>query len=228
MSVSICVPFTGEAERDRNWRFLEARYRRLYPEWEIVVEGCEGSWCKGAAINDAVSRSSGDVLIIADADVMVAPMMLLFALDALRERPWVIPAQQVWRMNEETTMRLLVGGMDDTPHPLGSGEVARVPLPLTPGGGMFVVKREDWVPMDERFVEWGGEDISHGRALETLLGPFKQLPGILWHLWHEPMEMREGRRCTLQECEDLANRYYAALGNPDEMRALLHEPSLAA
>lgn len=217
MGVSIVVPFFPDgAERDRNWAYLKQRYRALFPDWELVESSCSGPWRKGVAVNAAVAQSTGDVLVISDADVVIPEVALRQAVERLEDHPWVVPHRLVCRLNEQAT-RLLIEGH----HPDG----CEAPKRGAAGGGMLVTRREDFDAVrgvDERFEGWGGEDISFGRALDTLVGSHRRLGSVLWHMHHEPMFRREGNRAS-PESEALAAKYLDASGDEAAMGRLLAE-----
>jgi N-terminal domain of galactosyltransferase len=226
MGVSIVVPFRPDgAERERNWKWLRARYERLYPDWEIVEGTCEGQWSKGEAVNPAVARSSGDVLVIADADVMVGEQALPAAVRELEGAPWVIPHGLVYRLTEKATRAVISGELRAGPTRLPRARLARRPLKGPSGGGMTVARREDFEAVggiDERFTDWGGEDISFARALDTLIGPHLRLDEVMWHLYHQPMRRRPPNRASGAN-EALAAHYLDAAGDPVAMAALCVE-----
>jgi hypothetical protein len=225
MSVSICVPFMEDrAERSRNWTFLRERYEAQFPDWEIVVGTCERPWKKGIAVNTAVQASSGDVLVISDADVMVAEHALRSAVEALETAPWAVPHRMVYRLNEQATQAVIADQLLMDPAPVREVIQAR----LGPsGGGLVVARREDVEAVkgiDERFEGWGGEDISFGWALDTLIGPHLRLDSAMWHLNHPPMPGRGRiRNQGSAESEALVGQYLGATGNPVAMQELLDE-----
>jgi GT2 family glycosyltransferase len=225
VTVSLLVPIEPDGgERDRNWRWLRSRYQRLFPGWEIVERGCSGGWSKGEAVNAAAQAASGEVLVIADADLLLARDGLTEALVALkRGAPWVVPHGRVLRLTEACTAKVLAGDMPAFPAPLESSSLAR-PSRLGPaGGGVTVLRREAFHAVggiDPDFTGWGGEDISFARALDTLVGPHRRLGALAWHLWHPPMERRLGNRASSAN-ERLAARYLDAVGDPISMAALV-------
>jgi Glycosyl transferase family 21 len=226
MSTSLIVPFNPDGgERERNWSWLRSRYEDLHPGWEIVEGRCDGAWRKGTAVNAAVEASSADILVIADADVLIAPDVLDRAIDLVHKRiEWIQPHRIVYRLSEAATRELLAGKLGFGAR-LSRAQLARAPRRGPAGGGLIVLRRvafERVGGIDPRFIGWGGEDISFARALETLAGPRRQLAQPLWHLWHPPMERRLGDRAC-EENEALAGRYLDASGERERMAALISE-----
>ena len=231
MKVSIVVPFRPDgAERDRNWAYVRKRYETLYPDWEIVEGTCGEPWRKGVAVNAAVKRARGDVLIISDADVLIPAQALRDAVKRLDKAAWVVPHRMVYRLSEETTQAVLDGRLVANPKPLRGG-VIRTRRGAS-GGGITVTRREGYEAVggiDERFEGWGGEDICFAMALDTLIGPHLRLNEVMWHLYHEAMPRRDGGpnhqhggRAS-EESEALAAEYVKASGDPVAMQTLIEE-----
>lgn len=236
--VSVLVPYRGDdgGPRDRAWAYVRRWYGERFPGWQIVQGACRpGPWIKAHAVLDALTRTDGDTIICADSDVVCDGVGL--AVEAVRSgvAPWATPHRRVYRLTPEATGRVLGGG------PLPSTTVFRPPRPpnrrprigRSPdiveahtamlGGGIVVLSRRLYteVPMDPRFVGWGGEDGAWGSALSVLAGrPFRGADP-LFHLWHPPQE-RISRAVGSMEGRDLARRYRATTA-PDDMRALLAE-----
>lgn len=226
MSVSVIVPFRGDgAQRTRNWEWLRRHYEQAYPDWELIVGECpDGAWSKGRAVNEAAARASGDVLVVADADVVLPFGALQQAVDALESAPWVIPHRMVFRLSDKGTQALMNGEIA-VAATCRRTMMVKPPKLGPPGGGVAVVGHEDFTQaggVDPRFEGWGGEDISFARALDTLAGPHRRLEEVLWHLWHRPMERRPRQRAS-EASEALANRYLDANGDPVAMKDLCED-----
>jgi hypothetical protein len=225
VTVSIIVPFRGDgAERDRNYVFVRSRLETLYPDWEVIEGTCEPPWRKGIAVNRAIEASSGDVLVIHDADVMVGAAVLPHAVQELDRAAWVVPHRMVYRLNEEAT-RYVIATAPLEPQPVYDC-LDRVQRKGPIGGGIVVARREGVeavAGIDERFEGWGGEDISFGRALDTIVGPHARFGNVMWHLHHEPPPKRPDDRAS-PESEALASRYLDATGRPAAMREIIEDP----
>ncbi len=116
---------------------------------------------KAIAVQDAIDRATGDVLVVADADVWCEGLQE--ALDRSPGHPVTIPHGKVLRLSERGS----VAFRDGERHP----DIAEEHRGM-PGGGIVILRRDVWerVPLDPRFVGWGGEDRSWATALEAVTG----------------------------------------------------------
>jgi N-terminal domain of galactosyltransferase len=168
--------------------------------------------------NAAVALSSGDVLVIADADTMAPADQITAALAAVEEgADWVIAYERYVQLDGPDTRKVLA--LDPT---------CEVPPPARPrwetdqgNAGMLVVSRKAFETVggyDERFVRWGWEDWAIADALETLCHPQVRVPGYVLHLCH-PRDRDRSKR----QGHPLSRRYTAAHGDPEAMTALIAE-----
>lgn len=220
MTVSVIVPYHSDgAEREDNWNYLRADWRSSFPNWEIVTGDCSGAWVKADAIADALSRASGDIMVMADADVWCDPSAIQAAVTKVESgQTWAIPHLTVHRMTPDGTA-LFKAHAD-----VGVNDLDEHPYEGVVGGGMFVMLRSAYeaAPIDRRFQGWGQEDQSAGMAWTTLYGlPWRGIDP-LWHLWHPPME-RQSRVIGSEESRALWERYRRANHNRPAMRALVGE-----
>lgn len=194
----------------------------------------EGPWCKAAAVEDGMlsSRFDADIVVVHDADCWsdgLADAVSNVAESLTRRNipQWAIPHGDVHRLTPAATAEVLAGrdphpGMPLVPH--HDGGHTR-PYGGMAGGGIVVLTRDAYeqVPLDPRFLGWGGEDESWGLALTTLLGPPWRGDAPLYHLWHPPEE-RLNRHVGSAATRALTVRYqYAAKDGPAAMRALVDE-----
>lgn len=239
MKVSILVPLRAERgpvgdERLRNWAWLEARWRNHFPEFEIVIGVDDGRapFSKTQAVNDAYSRSTGDMLVLADADSWVdAPSLVRGLHYAQTLGVLVVPWTTAHRLSAADSARLLASS-PTAPSPVTKKMVAGAepyrPSPSTVA--MIAVLTRDCFErvggMDPRFRGWGAEDVAFGLACGTLLGRSHITPGEAYALHHE-----RPRTNGLRVWEDdpghhniaLADRYWGAKGKHGAMTALCLE-----
>lgn len=224
VAVTVVVPFTpGQPDRDRAWEWVRKQYAEHHPDYTVVVgHGDPDRWVKAEAVMPAIDDAPDGVVVVADADVWCDDLQRAVA-NVESGHAWAIPHWRVRRLSKESSDRVIAGespvGLPlDEPHYVG-----------TAAGGLVVSTRENFlsVPLDRRFVGWGGEDRSWGLALHCLLGGAWRGREDLWHLWH-PAQERLTRNVGSETNQALRGRYDAARSRPDEMRALLAEVTDAA
>lgn len=222
----------GDGPRDKAWEWCRARWRALHPGLRI----CEASWwpwSKAVAVNECV-RSVTElatgrgrpprVLIVADADVFIDPVAIDRAVAAARRVGWAVPHGLVYRLDEHATADVLGSPPDlrlaESPNP----RVTRPPYLGLAAGGIVVVTAAAWATVggfDPRFETWGGEDVSLGWALQTLVGPGIRIGMPLWHLDHPPTHRY--KRPEYADTLALQARYEAANGDRSAMAEIVAE-----
>jgi hypothetical protein len=133
-----------------------------------------------------------------------------------------VPHRNVRRLTRAVTGEVLAGRM--APPTVGELGLADRERPGLPGGGITVIERAAAleVPMDPRFVGWGGEDHAWGMALRLLAGrPWRGVEPLV-HLWHPPQARLDRVHGSSAE-RDLRLRYRAVIRDRAGMRALLAE-----
>ena len=216
MAVAVVVPWRpGDAHREAAWQWVRNRYATQHPSWE-VVEGhhLDGPWCKALAVHNALTKTTADTLIVADADVWVDN--LPETLEHVHPGSWAVPHHGVYRLDEPSTASVLAGGPLD-------GTFTQRPYKGHLGGGIVCIHRADYeqAPLDPRFHGWGQEDDSWAIALTVMFGKPWRGKAPLWHLYHPP-QPRLSRVTGSREGSQLFARYRQAR-NPRVMAALLEE-----
>lgn len=233
MSVSLIVPYRpgervnpprrGEgAIREDIWAWMEKRWQSFFPRFELCLGDAGGDrFNRAAARNEAVSRASGDILVLADADVIFDPIRVREAMVALHRNraEWVLPYEHYEQLTGLDTMLILEG-------PVRS----RIERPLVPrwttltgNAGCMVITREAFETVggyDEAFFGWGWEDWAFADALECLVHTQYRTAGHVLHVMHpkSPGHITEKRAAR-----KLYDPYIRARGDPDAMRALIDE-----
>lgn len=230
-SVSVLVPFRADgAERDTAWAYLQRWWAEAQPDWQVVTGTCPpGPWVKAYAVQDALTRADGELLLIADADVFMDRQQLgmwASTLQASSSRAWIIPHRTVMRLTPAGTAAVLAG--EEPPVDNDGGGYRPNPLiercyKGVGGGGMVMLSRDlyESVPLDPRFAGWGQEDQSLNEALGVLGGSYHRGGGTLYHLWHPP-QPRLNDVVGSDESQAHYQRYLAAR-TPELMRALVDE-----
>lgn len=187
MSVSICVPRrSGEPSRDRAWRYCSDRLRRQLPGAEIVVGNAEreGGFSIAASRNAAVAASSGSVLVLIDADMVLEDGALLGSIATVGDGP-IVAYKWLRRCTPEETDAIILSETFPPDPPVQTGTSAA-----------FVLTRAIFEAVggfDERFVGWGGEDNAFRRTVKRRFG-VRRYPSLAFHLWHPRSERGERNR----------------------------------
>lgn len=224
--VSVIVPWAGSCpHRQAAWDWLARRYAACHPDWQVVIgRGSADAWSKGAAIADALTRATGETLVIVDADCIIAPEALGEAVRRVRSgAAWVVPHNMVHRLSQVETEVLL---SRDPAHPVDPpiAGLMRQPYVGFPGGGMVVVGRAEYeatggIPRD--FVGWGAEDEALAVILDTLLGPHDRLNADLIHCWHPPQRGTTSNRSTILSNRQRYHRVLRAKGDAELLWAMV-------
>lgn len=220
MNVSVIVPRAGDCpHRARAWDWI----RPQYAPFEVIEGwGDPDQWSKAEAVDEALTRATGDLLVIADADVWSEHLTeALCAVTADRAR-WAVPHRRVIRLTTGGTEQFMAGEyrqlVNDDDDQVDEHHQSVL------GGGIVVLHRDTYerIPLDRRFVGWGGEDSAWGCALRGLAGPPHIVNENLWHLWHPP-QPRLNRKLGNEANDELRGRYVAARWVAVHMRTLLEE-----
>lgn len=225
-SVAVVIPFDARGDEHRA-RALD-HVRELYAAegWPVLVSEpplLAVEWSKGDAVAELVEQTTADVLVIADADSFIADRTTIseaVRLVSWGQARWVIPHRMVYRLSEKGSAEVYAGRSPRL------GKTVREPYVGPAGGGIVVVDRAAYDTVhgiDPRFLGWGGEDLSFGYALETLVADHARLEGPLVHLWH-PHPAPDLRGSA--ESEALVADYREARGFPRRMVELVNRRPL--
>ena len=232
--ISILTGFTSDdPTRTAIWAWVRGYYARTFPDAEHVTgESHARPFNKAAAVNAAARKASGDVFLLADADVCLDPGGVREAAASMRATgaAWAFPAAEVYRLSGQQTAAALAR----PPAPFGAiskRDCRWHSTDLRKLAGWIMVTRGAWEAtggMDERFSEgWGCEDACFTLALAALCGPPAVIAGYrAVHLEHDATPGPEGTYRWPGQAKDyanleLVNRYGAAAGNAEAMRALI-------
>jgi hypothetical protein len=246
--ISLLVPFsTLDPQRQMTWDWLKDYYTVWLPGAEIIVgENHQVPFCKTKAFNEAYWHSTGDIIVLLDADCYIDPDILLSCAAEIRaarksgNKLWYIPYREFYRLNEEASNRVLESWPT---HPLTFPKPPPPDVLVTTNGAssahwwgaliqMMPSEAFEAVGgMDERFSGWGGEDVAFMRAVDTLYAKHKTWNDQVLHLWHTStinphdshLRMWDGQKVSQRKNDELVGRYYAAFGDRTRMRRLTSE-----
>lgn len=242
--LSLLIPFsTTDPERKKSFEWLLNYWKYELPAAEIIIGKSKSDiFCKGEALNDAVSRSTGKVFAILDADAYLDGQVLDYCADRILEELdnglWYVPYRRLYRLTQGISESIR---KSDPRNPL------RLP-PVVPqrfientgnsikygnrfGAMLMMFPRQAYETIgrfDERFKGWGGEDIALLRTLDTVWGKHKTTDNSIMHLWHPFYGSTYKDRRWAGQDKGEANawlniKYYRAFRNPSLMRELLKE-----
>jgi hypothetical protein len=239
--ISLLVPLRLDGKRDvraKAWDWVRRRWAAVLPEAELVMGTDDGGepFSKTVAVNDAYRKSSGNMLVIADADSWVERDQLGQAIEmAWRRERLVVPWMKAYRFPKESSDQVMAAdpagplpvtaehrrlGKDDAPSPASAAMV------------LCIQRRafERVGGMDPRFRGWGSEDVSFGLSCWTMLGRNAYILGEAYALYH-PRPLNDGRMRVWRNDPgslnfELWHRYQRAQGRPELMTALCREHSL--
>ena len=216
LTAVVLVPWrAGNDHRERVWRFVRDRWSEL--GLPIVEGDVPGPFNRSAARN-AAARAAGDwdVAVFVDADTIAEEFVVRQGLElAATSGRIVVPHDEYLGLSTRGTAEVLAGKRQGWSRV--QRHMERAPL------GVLIVPRAAWDTLDgfdERFVDWGGEDVAFGIAARTLVG-VDRLAGRIWHLWH-PIDSTKLEYVRAGGVE-LRARYGKAAGDAAAMRALIAE-----
>lgn len=242
--ISLIIPFSSKnLLRRATFKWLLEYWRHELPDAEIVIGHSKSRvFNKGRALNQAVRKSHGNVLVIIDADAYMSGKVIERCADRIIEELhnhlWYVPYRHLYRLNKWITKAIVRSDprhplrlyspppdcfLDDNGHKSSYGHRYAAMIVIIPREAYDVLGC-----FDERFQGWGGEDIAFLRALDTLYGKHKSTDNDIYHLWHEFIGNNYQSRAWVGQTggganNELANRYNRATGNPEQMRELVDE-----
>lgn len=188
-SVAVLVPRRPDGgQRDRLWAFCSKWWAREHPDFD-VIEGDDraGRFNRARSLNTAKARTTADVLIAADGDVIIPPDQVEAAVKLAAETGRAVLAYEhkgYTPLTEQMTESVL-GGYDgrwDTPQGFYRRERSDNHV-----SSCIVVPRALWERVggyDERVEGWGPEDRIFHAMCRVLGGGVARVPGKVFHLWH--------------------------------------------
>jgi len=238
--ISLLVPFRANGPRDqriKSWAWIEKRWRAVLPEAELCVGTDTGEpFSKCVAVNDAYAQSSGDMLVIADADSWVEREVIEKGLMiAAHKEHLVVPwwkAHRLRKSDSQAVMKHDPAGPNPVTAEMRKACEGEGPSPASAAMVLCIQRRafERVGGMDPRFRGWGSEDVSFGLATWTLLGRNEYSMGEAFALYHPQPKNDDGFRVWKNDAGmeniPLYNRYAQAQGRPDLMTAICSEHPL--
>lgn len=244
--ISIIIPFESiDPDRLRIFEWVLAYWHSHMPEAEIIVAGNkEVPFHKTLAVNEGVSRSCGDILVIMDGDCYMSAKTIKELAENIRQarkenrKLWYVPYRRFYRLTKQASAHLLRSSPEcplsiSDPPPHDWVEHRETSSSGHWWGALIqIMPREAFIEaggMDIRFQGWGGEDVSFMHAVDTVWSRHKTFDGPVFHIWHPVIPGRwkhtrqwEGQP-TAEMNDQLSGRYVDAIGDPALMRRVISE-----
>lgn len=228
MTVALIIPWRPvDPFRQLTLDFVQAHVERTLGPDEVVLADDDGlTFNRGRALAAGVAQTSSDVLVFADADLLVPGDALQRAVELAADSSYVVPFDRLVGLDYETTVEI-IGRRCEWSIDWRTSEPDHVELdwPRLSTGGCNVVTREAYERgggFDPRFPGWGFEDAAFDLAMQTLVGPATWLDAQAVHLWH-PHDVTRSDDDLVAAGKLLVARYEGAFGDVDAVRALIGE-----
>lgn len=181
---------------------------------------------RGRALAAGVEQTKSDVLVFADADVLIDGTALRRAVRGCVDVSYVVPFNRLVGLTHEASVEVL-GGRQSWSIDWMTERADDVELdwPRLSTGGCNVMTREHYEQgggFDARFAGWGFEDAAFDICMQTLVGEPVWLDSCAVHLWH-PHDTTRSDNELIEAGLSLARRYEAASGDVEQLRALIEE-----
>lgn len=227
MNTVILVPRRDDnGPRDELWAWCKAWWEREQSHMPII-EGyhTEGPFNRSSALNRASALAGDwDVAVIIDSDVICNADRVKEAVEIAHETGTMVLPHSVRKdLNPRGSLLIRQGFDGSWERHVGRQYSAENGHPSV--SSVVVVPRRLWDTIggfDEAFRGWGFEDTAFAACAETF-GGITRMDGEVWHFWHPTAT--EGKRGTRTWSFNSAKgqRYRAAIGNPEAIRALQSE-----
>ena len=179
MSVAVIIPFFGDDPlRRRNLQHVLAFYRDSFPDWLIQQIG-KGTL--SASRNAGVDATAAEIVVLNDADTLCPPDQIEEAVWLAQKQPGPVSCFEMYLRLSEQATATLTGWQEAFTAPV---EVA---LYEPPSNGCMAISRSSYVAVggyDERFRQWGFEDMDFSARAHALYGKARTVSGEAVHLWH--------------------------------------------
>jgi predicted glycosyltransferase involved in capsule biosynthesis len=194
---SVVIPYSENVydvrdHRRQNFDYIVNRYKKLFRNAEIVIGkdnvGTQNAYCRSAAINDGVWKSSHELLVISDSDVIIKKDVLLEGLKLAALEEFVIPWGKCYDVSKATRKNIIMTKKVDWNKAQKNSKGVRDIRNDKLAGGLQIITKELYQKIegyDERFVGWGYEDTNVCWKLQKELGDYTIFENEkILHLWH--------------------------------------------
>ncbi len=215
MKVSVVIPWrAGDPNREASLNFVTSWYQQALPEAEIIFadDDDEEGFNRGRALNIGVAQSSGDVLVLADGDLLIPQRVIQSCVNKAHDFGMIIPFSSISYLSHSSSKRVIAGNSPFTRF----GD--SIQFPTKSQGGCNIMTRENFDKaggFDKGFRGWGFEDAAFSVSVRLYAGPLFWEPGSAVHLHHTPA--RDAHHPFYKESKALCTLYEDAINNSKQV-----------
>jgi glycosyltransferase involved in cell wall biosynthesis len=207
---SICIPYkTDGGSREKIFQFNLKRLAVMCPEAEICVgeDDLKGEVFNAArARNNAAKRATTDTLLFLDADIIFRSKDAITSLVSNLPEHGLSYPSVIARLTQEESDAIIAGGDNLSPQTVESVNAS----------GVFAVRRAIFEQVNGFNEQWlVYEDSAFRRAVEAFGGVAFPCQVVMYHLWHPPVWVYDGRDEEVIKRRADLTPYYAAVQAKD-------------
>lgn len=228
MNEVILVPRRADGgPRDKLWDWCRAWWEREQSHMPIIEGHHDGGlFNRSAAVNRAAALAGDwDVAVLIDSDVICNPERVKAAVRLAHETGQMVLPHDIRKDLSTRGNQKVMAGFEGNWEPLVHTTYRDMV------SSIVVIPRRLWDEIggfDESFAGWGYEDTAFAAAAQTFGHGIIRMPGELWHLWHPTAKEGRPGTDTWSRNSTRGQRYRAAIGNPEAIRALQAEGRVQA
>lgn len=212
----IIIPWkdSGCEYRRKNFEFNLEYYSSISNV--IVSDKTEEGTTRSKLRNNAVSKSTADLIFIVDADVFIPKEKILKSIKiASKKKSLVYPFKKFGYMNLVSSEKFM----------LNNGNYEDISFNSTYekcSGGAFAVQKRLWDAVggnDERFFAWGGEMDALSLKFNYAFDKSRYIDGMAYHLYHPSTRIANINNMML--LDEYKSKYYK-ISKIQKMKKLLN------
>jgi hypothetical protein len=222
MKTVLVIPWKPSPSREKPLEAVLDWYKTNLPDIDVIfANASDDIWLPSASRNLGVKRAQEahcDVVIINDADTLPEIEPLLEAIRECQKDGMVHnPYRHCKYFDADMTQKILSGS---------DAKLLKHTLYTEANGGIYVCTPEAWWSvggMDEKFIQWGGEDSAFELAHAVIKGSkLVKHDGYIYCLAHTQQIHDAGFTFSHQRNIELYWLYYSA-STPERMLALVKQ-----